>query len=53
VAGHSRQDELEEGSRLGDLGFLRARFESDTNDLRDSRAATDVGNDVLAISAAL
>jgi len=47
------QDELDEGSRLGVRGFLRARFESATKDLKDSKAAADVGNDVLANSAAL
>jgi len=53
VAGHSKQDELEEGSRLGALGFLRARLESETKDLRDSKAAADVGNGALAKLAAL
>jgi len=53
VAGHSRQDELDEGSRLGALGFLRARFESETKERKDAKAAADVGNGALAISAAL
>jgi hypothetical protein len=53
VAGHSRQEELEEGRRLGSLGFLLDRFESDTKDLREFKASADVGNGVLASSAAI